>query len=138
MHIDMNDRQILEICWFIGKYGWMILLLSLVLYLAWANYHTQNQQHIEPQKADSLPFEERIKQFFYWPMLSPEEYIAHHSHRIGCFGFDEFQFSDPEFDLWVKRVALILRDLEWRERCRQQCLTAEEYQQVLKEIEEDF
>jgi hypothetical protein len=134
----MNDRQLLEICWLIGKYGWILLLASLMVWLAWANYHSQCLRHVEPEEANPLAFEERIKRFLHWPTLSPEEYIARYSHQIGCFGFDEFQFADPEFDLWVKRVALILRDLEWRERCQQQLLTPDEYQQVLKEIEEGW
>jgi hypothetical protein len=135
----MNDSQILAIFGFIGKYGWIVLFVSLVCYLAWADYHSKNSRRVESQNVDPVAFEERIKRFLYWPTLSPEEYIAYHGHRIGCFGFDEFQFSDPEFDQWIKRVALILTDLEWRERCRRQFLTPEEYQQVLEEIaEEDF
>jgi hypothetical protein len=134
----MNDSQILTICGFIGKYGWIVLLVSAMLYLAWVDYHSKNSRRVESQNVDPVAFEERIKRFLHWPTLSPEKYIAHHGHRIGCFGFHEFQFSDPEFDQWVKHVALILRDLEWCERCRRQFLTPEEYQQVLKEIGEDF
>jgi hypothetical protein len=71
-----------------------------------------------------------------WGEFSPEEYVARFSHGIMCWGFDEYDYPDRDFDRWIKRVSEILPDFELKEHYRRTLLTPEEYQKVLREIEE--
>jgi hypothetical protein len=62
--------------------------------------------------------------------MSPEEFVARHSHGIGCFSLDRHHYDDPDLDQWMKRVGELLRNPEATDQCRRKLLSAEEYQAV--------
>ncbi|HUL72058.1 MAG TPA: antibiotic biosynthesis monooxygenase [Vicinamibacterales bacterium] len=40
--------------------------------------------------------------------VSPDEYAARWSHRMGTFSMDEFSYREPEVEAWVHRLGAIL------------------------------
>lgn len=68
----------------------------------------------------------------------PEEYVARHSHLLGCFAFDRYRFSDPDLGHWVRRVSDLLASEQVIERCRERFLSAEELALVRRQAAEDL
>ena len=58
--------------------------------------------------------------------LTPEEYVARHSHLLGAFGFARLKYDDQALGIWVRRVAELLADRAEIERCRSCFLSPEE------------
>ncbi len=78
--------------------------------------------------------EESVRQVFDLSM-SPEEFAARHSHRILCSSFDEYEYSDPIVDRWIRRFHfIVLRSPELLQFYRQQYLTAEEIAAIEDEL----
>jgi hypothetical protein len=72
--------------------------------------------------------------FFPYRSVTPEEYVARHSHNIMCFGLDQREYPDPEFNRWIRRVGELLRSREETDRCRREILSPEEYAAVQQAI----
>jgi hypothetical protein len=68
----------------------------------------------------------------------PEEYVARHSHLLGCFAFDRYRFSDPDLGHWVRRVSDLLASEQKIERCRERFLSTEELAIVRRQAVEDL
>ncbi len=62
--------------------------------------------------------------------MTPEVYAAKHSHRIGCFSYDEFSFRDKDLERWIYRFCEIFHDPNKLEECRRKHLTEAEYRDV--------
>jgi len=69
---------------------------------------------------------------------SPEEYVAHHAHRLGNFSFQRFRFVDPKLENWVRRVGEILASDQAVARCREQFLRPDELAVALEREIEDL
>jgi hypothetical protein len=54
-------------------------------------------------------FEKAAKRLFADSItMPPEEWAARFSHTIGCSSFDQYRYTDPEFDRWVQYLHAIL------------------------------
>jgi len=69
---------------------------------------------------------------------SPEEYVAHHAHRLGNFAFHHFEFVDPKLENWVRRVGELLASDQAVARCREQFLRPDELAVALEQEVEDL
>lgn len=70
--------------------------------------------------------------------LSPEEYVARHSHHWALFSLHLYRYRDPVLGTWVRRLGEILFSEQEVERCRQQFLTPDELAEVRRKEREDF
>jgi hypothetical protein len=60
--------------------------------------------------------------------MSPEEYVARHSHEYVLAGPLGYRYDDPAFDAWIGAVADLLHDRTSVVRLRQQHLSPSEIQ----------
>jgi len=71
---------------------------------------------------------------FPFQEVSPEEYVARHSHCIGCFSLHRYVYRSPQLTQWIRRVGEILSSPEETDRCRRELLTPEEYAAVQRAV----
>lgn len=75
---------------------------------------------------------------FPWKQMTPEEWVARHGHRVGCFSLHQYRYKNADLGQWVKRVYDLL-SLESRGRgaldvYRKQYLSAAQYDRVQEEM----
>jgi hypothetical protein len=70
--------------------------------------------------------------------VTPEEWVARHSHKLSGWPFDGYRFEPLELDHWVHTVGRLLRSPSDVDRARRAHLSLEERAQVAKYLEEDF
>lgn len=68
--------------------------------------------------------------------LSPEEYVARHSHLLGNFSFHLYRYDNPVLGTWTRRIAQLLADDAEIERCRQRFLTRIEQDELRRQTAE--
>jgi hypothetical protein len=73
---------------------------------------------------------------FHYREVSPEEYVARHSHQIECFSLDRHDYIYPELGNWLRRLGQILRGPTEVGRCRRSFLTQAEYETVQQDVED--
>ena len=83
-------------------------------------------------------YDERADAKFPWKQMSPEEWVARHGHRVGCFSLHRCRYRNSELGKWMRRLAELL-SLESRGRgaldvYRKQHLSPAEYDRVQEEI----
>lgn len=75
--------------------------------------------------------EEKIKQDYEYPKMSPEEYAARFGYDIGAFGLHRYRYRDKELEKWLSRLYLILTvDRAKIEDYRKTLLTPEELAEI--------
>lgn len=71
--------------------------------------------------------------------MSPEEFVARHSHGIMCFSSSGvLEHGDPELADWLYQTSALLSNWDYTRELRKQYLTPEELAQVERELEEDW
>ncbi|MGA2498952.1 MAG: hypothetical protein ABSH20_14515 [Tepidisphaeraceae bacterium] len=80
--------------------------------------------------------EERYKATFPYLSMSPEEYVARHSHTILCFSLHDFKYRDDRLKAWLQNVFDLLCNRERVLELRRQYLTAAAIAEA-ERIEED-
>jgi hypothetical protein len=70
--------------------------------------------------------EEAAKEIFseFWNGMSSEEYAARFSHRFGASSFDEYQYQDEKFDVWIQEVHVFMGAPKMLVEAREKFLTA--------------
>ena len=95
-------------------------------------------EFIDPYEKAVVPeeVEESVKESFPYLTMSPEEWVARHSHRVGSFGICKWQYRDQQLKVWLVRAYEFMHDKETRLRLRREFLTVEE-QREIERIESD-
>ena len=78
----------------------------------------------------SESIEEDYKSQFPYLDMSPEEYVARHSHNILCFGLHLYQFRDSRLKEWFVALHGLLRDRKRVLDLRRQYLTPSEIEEA--------
>jgi hypothetical protein len=82
--------------------------------------------------------ERGIREAFPFQRMSPEEYAAREAADIACFSLDQYRYSDPKLDAWIRRLGAILSDWKLVNECRKEFLSPEEMQRALERDQEEF
>jgi hypothetical protein len=72
---------------------------------------------------------------FPWRQMIPEEWVARHSHTVGCFSLHRFRYRNAELGQWMRRVGdLLFSGEEALDGYRKRYLSPAEYDRIQEEI----
>jgi hypothetical protein len=70
--------------------------------------------------------------------LSPEEWAARYAHTVGSSSLDDYRYSDPSLDEWIRRMHAVLRSPSLLKQYRDTLLTQEERDEIEDEASGPF
>ena len=76
--------------------------------------------------------------FSKYQVMSPEEWAARYSHRVGASSFGDYRYENLALHLWIHRLHEIFRSPEEIKMYRDKFLTKEEIQKIQANEQEDF
>lgn len=71
-----------------------------------------------------------FREAFHIEAMTPEEFAARFSHKLGCFSVPYAVHLDPELEAWTQRLTEIIYEAGLVEKLRKLYLSDEEIQAI--------